>query len=211
MPVETGVLFKMLLLGDLSSVTDHHYNPFQRTCNVLGPIQPGGGGERKCKKPFLAKQPLVGTPMRFQGPVCPQARSQGCAQGEEWDVGQHSRSPPSSCTCGFLAGSIVGDLLGCFAFFFFIFACIRALRTCSSQKAKGQGQEAQLLLVCGQLEAAPSEVPERSVLTQHLRAEGEAHAARWDKPCAGSTGIWSSRWWLGCVIWDTAIAFPRHD
>lgn len=39
MPVKIRALFKKLLWGDLSSATDHHYGPFQRTCNILGPIQ----------------------------------------------------------------------------------------------------------------------------------------------------------------------------
>lgn len=65
-----------------------------------------------------------------------------------------------------------------------------------------------VLLCTASWKAVPSKVPEHSVLTQHFRAEGKAHAARWDKQCAGFTGIRTNGCWLGCVIRDAAITLP---
>lgn len=125
------------------------------------------GEEVACKKPSLAKQPPVGTPMGRQSPACPQpgaravpkvspARGQGCAQGEEWDVGHGTAQQvtpilPHSASSQEASWGICWDVFPFFFFFLLLFACVFMLL--------GPGLPAQLLLVRGQLEGSAERGP----------------------------------------------------
>ena len=138
----------------------------------------------------LLRAPPVGD-ARGTGSCRSPARSQGClsvprARSAVRDRGQHGRPPQSSRTCRFLTGSIVGDLLGCFAFFLPVFMLLGP----DLPKQPRAGARKHYFLLCtASWKAAPSKVPERSVLTQHFTGEGKACALRWDKQCACFTGI----------------------
>lgn len=131
-----------------------------------------------------------------------------------YDRGQRGRPPPSSRTRGFLAGSIVGDLLGCFSFFrffffFFLFPwpMFMLLGPDLPKQPRAGARKQLLLVVCSQLDGSAEQGPRALRAHSTLRGRGErVCAARWDERCAGSPAS-GHRY----AIWDPAVSFPRQD
>lgn len=139
----------------------------------MSPPAMGGhvGGTVSCRSPTRAaclcqgRGTLPGTGDSTSGHPCPPAHaasSQETSWGICWDV---------------------------LLFFKFFFLPVFMLLGPDLPKQPRAGARKHYFFLCtASWKAAPRKVPERSVLTQHFRAEGKTGVARWDKQCAGFTG-----------------------
>jgi len=168
-------------------------------CFGTRPAWGGGESRRRVRAP-------VG-----QGPAGPQPGARAarpwpgvlCGTGD--GRAGHPGLPHSPLPCRKRHGGSAGMFC-----FFFLLLMFMLLGPDLPQQLRARAGKHGCTLCAASWKAAPSKVPERSVLARCFAAEGQACAARWDKQHAGFTEACSNGCWPGCVIWDAAIAFPQQ-
>lgn len=183
-----GALFTELRLRDLSCVAAHRRGPLQRTSDVLGATQPQPG--RWERRGLLS------------GCLWPHSPSGGgrqepgllaCAQGEELCEGQGTAGQATPVPPRVLLPHRKhrGGSAGMFCLFFL--PVFMLLGPDLPKEPRAGARKQNFSLRPASWKPAPSEVPERSVPTQHLTGEGQ----RVLKVGQAACGL---RWgWLRCA------------